>query len=57
MNTRHHRFTFRKSELVRMGHDKNKTEPQIMTDLGYARIWDCGSLKYEFNINEANVNI
>lgn len=48
---RHHRFIFRKSELVRMGHDKNKTETQIMHELGYARIWDCGNIKYELKIN------
>ena len=42
------RFKFSKHKLVEMGHDQNKTEYQIMTELGYFRIWDCGNLKYEW---------
>lgn len=44
---REHRFKYRKSELVRMGFDKSKSERQIMEDLGYDRVYDCGSAKYE----------
>lgn len=45
---RENRFKYRKSELVRMGHDKDKTEKQIMEELGYKRIYDCGALKYVY---------
>ena len=47
-----HRFTFTKHRLVKMGHDKSKTEWQIMQELGYDRIWDCGHLKYEWMNNK-----
>lgn len=49
-NKREHRFKYRKDILVNEGHDPNKTESQIMFDLGYDRIWDCGSIKYELNL-------
>jgi hypothetical protein len=42
-----HRFNFIKTkivELVENGH--NKTEKQIMDELGYDRLWDCGSYKF-----------
>jgi hypothetical protein len=48
---RFHRFNFRKDKLVRMGYDKNKSEKQIMNELNYFRIFDCGSKKYSFFIN------
>ena len=44
---RNHRFTFRKDKLVKMGYNKNKTEVEIMEKLGYNRIYDCGSIKFE----------
>lgn len=44
---RKHRFSFRKDKLVREGFDKNKTEKQIMEEMGYLRIYDCGSLRFE----------
>ena len=43
---REHRFNYTKQKLVNKGFDKNKTEKQIMKDLKYNRIYDCGSLKY-----------
>lgn len=43
---REHRFNFRKDILVKKGADKNKTENQIMSELGYEKIWDCGTFKY-----------
>ena len=43
---RYHRFKFRKSELIRMGFDKNKTEAQIMDELNYYRIYDTGQTKW-----------
>lgn len=48
---RHHRFKFRKDVLVKEGFDKNKTEWEIMQTKGYDRIWDCGSMKFEYKIN------
>jgi hypothetical protein len=48
--TREHRFKFRKDILVSQGFDSLKTEKEIMSELGYHRIWDCGSFKYEMVI-------
>ena len=45
--TREHRFNYRKDVLVSKGYDSNKTEFEIMSELGYDKIWDCGSFKYE----------
>jgi hypothetical protein len=50
-----HRFNFTKSKLVESGGDPMKTEWQIMQDLGYDRIWDCGHLKYELNISQNSI--
>lgn len=47
---RENRFNYRKDKLVSLGHDKSKTEKEIMSDLGYYRIYDCGSLKYSYKI-------
>jgi hypothetical protein len=44
---RKHRASFMKHELVKQGHSTNKTEWEIMQELGYDRIWDCGTLKYK----------
>lgn len=42
-----HRYNFNKFKLKKMGADVlNKTEFQIMNELGYTRIWDCGTTKY-----------
>jgi hypothetical protein len=46
-----YRFNFTKQKLIELGHDKSKTERQIMQELGYDRIWDCGHLKYEMTFN------
>jgi predicted transcriptional regulator len=48
-----HRFNFTKGKLVKEGFDKLKTEWEIMQELGYDRIWDCGSIKYEFVFNQS----
>jgi len=48
-----HRFSFRKSELLK----KLKTFDPLLSEWenmqlnGYDRIWDCGNLKYEWNKN------
>ncbi len=30
-------------------YDPNKTEYEIMLEDGYARVWDCGNLIFEYN--------
>jgi hypothetical protein len=47
---RYHRFNYRKDKLVSLGYDSNKTEVQIMHELGYYRIFDCGSKKWILNL-------
>lgn len=47
---RYHRYKFRKSELIKMGFDENKTEFQIMEDNGYHRIYDTGQKKWIYEI-------
>ena len=49
-NKRYHRYNFRKDLLVKKGYDPNKTEKQIMDELGYLTVWDCGNYKYEMVI-------
>lgn len=46
-----HRFNFTKSKLVEAGADPKKTEWEIMKEMGYDRIWDCGHFRYELVIN------
>lgn len=48
-NQRFNRYKFRKSELVKKGMDVEKTEKEIMLELGYNRIYDCGSKKFILN--------
>lgn len=48
---RYNRFRFRKSELIKQGFDPSKTEREIMQDLGYLRIYDCGTKKFEYKYN------
>lgn len=43
---RENRFKYRKDVLVSNGYDKNKTELEIMSELGVYRIWDCGNRKW-----------
>ena len=50
---RYHRYKFRKSELIKLGYDKNLTEKQIMNSLKYLRIFDCGQTKFLLNIKES----
>lgn len=45
--TRIHRFNFNKINLKKLGIDiENRTESQIMEELKYTKIWDCGTTKY-----------
>jgi hypothetical protein len=48
-NKRINRFNFTKQKLVKKGHDKNKTEKEIMFEIGYLRLYDCGSMKFEMD--------
>jgi very-short-patch-repair endonuclease len=46
-NKRLHRFNFRKDKLIKLGFDKNKSEKEIMSNLGYFRVYDAGNKKFE----------
>jgi len=43
---RKHRYNFSKRKLVQKGYDINKTEVEIMNDLGYYRIFSTGQEKW-----------
>lgn len=45
-----YRYNFRKSVLVEAGAPEDKTEREIMKELGYDRIWDCGTIKYTLKV-------
>jgi len=48
---RNHRYNFRKSNLLKMGYDPNKSEKEIMyEDVGGYRIWGSGNKKWEFGL-------
>jgi len=46
-NKRYHRFSFRKSELIKQGFDSEKIEIQIMNERNMVRIYDSGNKKYK----------
>ena len=48
--TRLYRYNFRKSILVANGAPSNLSESAIMKSLGYDRVWDCGTIKYELKV-------
>ena len=50
-NKRSHRLNWRKQKLVKMGYDSNKTEEEIMAELGYYRIYNAGNKKWIYNNN------
>jgi hypothetical protein len=43
---RSHRFNWRKQKLVNLGYDSSKTEVQIMSELGFPKIWNAGNKKW-----------
>ncbi len=43
---RQHRFNWRKQKLVSMGYDVNKSEREIMLELGFYRIYNAGNKKW-----------
>ena len=48
-NTKFHRYTYRKSELIKLGYDSGKTEFQIMNeDIKSLRVYDCGNAVWEY---------
>lgn len=48
---KYHRYNFTKSAIVKKyGLDPKKTEFDLMKELGYDKIWDCGNIRYELNI-------
>jgi hypothetical protein len=49
LNKRYHRFNFNKKKLIELGYDPNKTEDQIMREIGYYKIWSCGQIRWEYN--------
>ena len=49
---RKHRFSCRKSELVKLGYDKTKTEHEIMLERKIYRIYDSGNLKFVYKKKE-----
>ena len=49
--TRIHRYNFNKFNLKKLGADVSKTEFKIMEELGYTKIWDCGTTKYTLTKN------
>ena len=48
MLLREHRFKFTKQKLVSLGFDQSKSESEIMQTRGYKKIWDCGTLCFEY---------
>ena len=49
---RYHRFNFRKDVLVKEGFSPNKTELEIMKELGYLKIYDVGCYKFTKSYNK-----
>jgi hypothetical protein len=45
---RSNRYNWNKQKLIKLGYDKNKSGNEIMHELGYYRLFDCGSIKYIF---------
>lgn len=50
---RYHRYNFTKHSILSKHKDldKNKTEWELMLELGYNRIWDCGNMKFSLEIS------
>lgn len=50
----YHRYKFAKHTLVKAGHDPSKTEKIIMDELGYLRIWNCGTRTWIMPVTSVN---
>ena len=46
---KYHRFNFNKKKLIKLGYDKEKTEDEIMKEIGYHKIWSCGQIRWIYN--------
>lgn len=46
------RINYQKHKLIKKGYDKNLTEVNIMANLGYYRIFNCGNEKYIFDFSQ-----
>jgi hypothetical protein len=42
-------INYRKSMLIKDGFDPNKTEHQIMLERSMYRIYDCGTIRWEYD--------
>lgn len=52
---RKHRYSYNKYVIVnKLGGNINLSEVENMKLLGYDRIWDCGTIKYEINLKQLN---
>lgn len=51
--TRKHRYTFTKHVILKKHPtlDNTKTEWELMKELGYNRIWDCGNMRFELHLD------
>lgn len=47
-SVRENRVKYQKHKLIAAGADPDKTEYEIMKERGYLRIFDCGTIKYQF---------
>lgn len=50
-NKRYHRFNFRRQMIKKKFgwvYSEEKTEKEMMRELGYERIYDCGKIRYEY---------
>lgn len=54
---RHNRFEFTKGRIINMVENgSTKSEREIMIELGYLRIYDCGALKYEWKSTNNDIS-
>lgn len=49
---RENRINYQKHKLVKKGHPKELTESQIMNNMGYFRIYNCGNEKYVYTTKD-----
>lgn len=49
---RKHRFNYNKKRLIKLGYDKNKSESDILHEIGYFRVYSCGQEKWIYRISE-----
>lgn len=49
-NIREHRYNWTKHRLIQLGYDKNKSEHDIMLELGYYRCYNAGNSKWIYSL-------